>query len=189
MRFVRVSGQADATQKPTANRISRPGAWLGVAGLLLLFVALRWNNCNAPLIRDEGEYAYAAQLLRHGVVPYTHSFLQKPPMIIYSYALANAILSQVFWAFSRLLVYLFVALATGLLGFIARREFGAGVALPAMWLMTPMVLLPEIQQFTANTEMFMLLPLLATVAVYCALPTTEFRRVGLTGWPRDFWRR
>ncbi len=139
--------------------------WPAVLGLALLFVALRWNNFDAPLIRDEGEYAYAAQLLVQGVAPYEHAFIQKPPMVIYSYAVSNLLLPHVFWA-PRLLAYLCVALATILLGYIARLEFGEGVAWPAMWLVTPMVLLPEMEQFTANTEMFMLLPLLATVAVY-----------------------
>jgi hypothetical protein len=86
-------------------------------------------------------------------------------MVIYSYALSNLLLPHIFWA-PRLLAYLFVALATVLLGYIARLEFGKGFAWPAMWLVTPMILLPEIDQFTANTEMFMLLPLLAMVAVY-----------------------
>lgn len=131
----------------------------------MLFIGLRWNSCNAPLIRDEGEYAYSAQLLIHGVAPYQHAFIQKPPMVIYSYALANLLLPGVFWA-PRLLAYVFVALATVLLGYIARREFGKGLALPAMWLATPMILLPGIDEFPANTEMFMLLPLLATIAVY-----------------------
>jgi hypothetical protein len=140
--------------------------WLGLLGLAVLFVALRWNNFNAPLIRDEGEYAYAAQLLIHGVAPYQHAFIQKPPGIVYSYALANLFLPQYFWS-PRLLAYLFVALATALLGFIASLEFGKGFALPVMWLMTPMILLPAIDQYDVNTEMFMILPLLATVAVYC----------------------
>ena len=35
---------------------------LGLVGLLVLFGALRWNSYDAPLIRDEGEYAYAARL-------------------------------------------------------------------------------------------------------------------------------
>ena len=133
--------------------------------LLLLFVALRWNSFNAPLIRDEGEYAYAAQLLIHGVMPYDHAFIQKPPMVVYSYAVASLLLPDVFWA-PRLLAYLSVALATLLLGYIARLEFGKGFALPAMLLATPMIPLPGIEQFPANTEMFMLLPLLATFAVY-----------------------
>ncbi len=86
-------------------------------------------------------------------------------MVIYSYALSNLLLPQVFWA-PRLLAYLFVALATVLLGYIARLEFGKGFAWPVMWLVTPMVLLPGMDQFPANTEMFLLLPLLATFAVY-----------------------
>jgi hypothetical protein len=150
----------DATSKSF-----KPGLWLGVAGLAFLFVLLRWNNFNAVLIRDEGEYAYAAQLLLHGRLPYEDSFLQKPPMVAYSYALAGLLAPNVFW-FPRLLAAAFAALATVLLGFVARREFGPGAALPAMWLMTPMILLPELDQTIANTEMFMLLPLLATVAVY-----------------------
>src|SRR5258708_2033157 len=41
------------------------GGWVGGWGIGLLFIALRWNNYDAPLVRDEGEYAYAAQLLKH----------------------------------------------------------------------------------------------------------------------------
>ena len=138
---------------------------LGLSGILLLFLALRWNSFNLPLIRDEGEYAYAGNLLSHGLAPYQHAFLQKPPMIAYTYALAGLLAPHVFW-FPRLLAYFFVALTTGLLAYIARLEFGRGIALPTIWLFTPMLLLPEIDQFTANTEMFMLLPLLATITIY-----------------------
>jgi hypothetical protein len=141
------------------------GLWLGVLGICVLFVALRWHRCDAPLIRDEGEYAYAARLLRGGIAPYEHSFLQKPPMVIYSYALADVIAPTVFWA-PRLLAYLFTAGATVLLGFIVRLEFGVGFALPAVWLFTPMVLLPRLDQSIANTEVFLLLPLLACFALY-----------------------
>src|SRR5262245_612625 len=70
--------------------------WLSVCGICVLFVALRWNTFDAPLVRDEGEYAYAGQLLRHGVLPYAGSFLQKPPMVAYSYALAGAIAPKVY---------------------------------------------------------------------------------------------
>lgn len=131
----------------------------------MLFVALRWHGAAAPLIRDEGEYAYAAQLLRRGVAPYKHSFLQKPPMVIYTYALANLTAPKIFWA-PRILAYIFTALTTILLGLIARLEFGKGFALPTMWLFTPMVLLPGLDQTIANTEMFMLLPLMACFALY-----------------------
>ncbi len=168
MTDTRQSATADsppATSAAPDNRISKPALWLGVLGIAFLFLLLRWNNFNAPLIRDEGANAYAAQLLLSGGLPYEQSFLQKPPMIAYSYALAELLAPGVFW-FPRILAAVFVALATVLLGYIARREFGPGVAMPAMWLVTPMLLLPEISQYVANTEMFMILPLMATIAVY-----------------------
>ena len=139
--------------------------WLGGLGICVLLVALRWNSLDAPLVRDEGEYAYAAQLLGHGQLPYEHSFLQKPPMVAYTYALASTLAPNTFW-FPRVLAGLFALLAACLLGWIARLEFGPGLALPAMWLVTPMLLFPGLWQFTANTETFMLVPLLGTVAVY-----------------------
>ena len=43
---------------------SRWLGWLSFFCLAVLFVFLRWNSFNAPLTRDEGEYAYTAQLLR-----------------------------------------------------------------------------------------------------------------------------
>ena len=140
--------------------------WLGVLGIIALFVALRWNSYDVPLTRDEGGFDYCARLLVQGLMPYEHAFEQKPPLVIYSYALSNLLLPQFFWS-ARLLACLFVALATALLGYIARLEFGRGYALPAMWLMTPMVLLPGIGQYWASVEMFMLFPMLATVAIYC----------------------
>jgi hypothetical protein len=149
--------------------------WLGGLGICVLWVALRWNSLDAPLVRDEGEYAYAAQLLGHGQLPYEHSFLQKPPMVVYTYALANTLAPNTFW-FPRVLAGLFALLAACLLGLIARLEFGPGLALPAMWLVTPMLLFPGLWQFAANTETFMLVPLLGTVAVYVV---SRHRR----GWP------
>ncbi|MGO8836548.1 MAG: ArnT family glycosyltransferase [Limisphaerales bacterium] len=144
---------------------NRPATYLGILGVVAVFIALRWNNFDAPLIRDEGEYAYSGQLLIQGMAPYEHAFIQKPPMVVYSYALANLLLPNIFWA-PRLLAYVFAAWATVFLGCIARLEWGKGFALPAMGLMTPMILLPGVDQFTTNTEMFMLLPLLATILVY-----------------------
>jgi hypothetical protein len=164
-------------------REAGPGAWLGALGVGVLLVVLRWNSLDAPLVRDEGEYAYAAQILQHGMLPYQHAFLQKPPLVVYTYALAEALAPNTFW-FPRVLAGLSAGLAACLLGLIARLEFGPGVALPAMWLATPMLLSPGLWQFTANTEMFMVLPLLATIAVYVVHRHGEggLRRAGRGAW-------
>jgi len=164
-------------------REAGPGAWLGALGIGVLLVVLRWNSLDAPLVRDEGEYAYAAQILKRGLLPYEHAFLQKPPMAVYTYGLAGALSPDTFW-FPRVLAGLSAGLAACLLGLIARLEFGRGFALPAMWLATPMLLLPSLWQFTANTEMFMVLPLLATVAVYVLSRQGEggLERAGAGAW-------
>ena len=111
-----------------ASRPASLGVWLGGFAIGLLFLALRWNNYDLPLVRDEGEYAFAARLLRHGLAPYEHAFLQKPPMIVYTYLLADLV--AVPW-FPRALAALSVAASTILLGWIARLELGPGFAWPA----------------------------------------------------------
>jgi hypothetical protein len=150
----------------TTLKKTSASAWFALFWLAVLFLALRWNNYAAPLDRDEGEYAYAAQLLVQGIPPYDHAFIQKPPAVFYSYALSSLFLPDAFWS-PRILADLFVALATLLLGFVARLEFGEGYALPAMSLATPMILLPGLELAGANVEIFMLLPMMATVAIYC----------------------
>jgi hypothetical protein len=155
-----------------------PASWLGGLGVGVLLLALRWNSLDMPLVRDEGEYAYAAQILQSGLLPYEHAFLQKPPMVVYTYALAEMLAPSTYW-FPRVLACVFAGVAACLLGLIARLEFGPGHALPAAWLITPMLLFPGLWQFTANTEMFMLVPLLATVALYVL---SRHRR-----GPRDCW--
>lgn len=61
--------------------------------IFCLFAGWLWllcfNTIASPFQRDEGEYAYSAQLLREGGVPYKEAFMQKPPMIIYTYYLAK----------------------------------------------------------------------------------------------------
>src|SRR4030042_6083638 len=54
--------------------------------LIIFLLFLRWNSFSTPFERDEGEYAYSAWILRQGILPYENSFLQKPPMIVYTYA-------------------------------------------------------------------------------------------------------
>src|SRR5262245_65977965 len=53
--------------------------WL-IVGLTVLFIlAVRVHLRNMPLERDEGEYAYAGQLILHGVAPYKEAYNMKLP--------------------------------------------------------------------------------------------------------------
>ena len=44
--------------------------WLGLAVVLGFNFFVRWRLLGMPLERDEGEYAYAGQLLLQGIPPY-----------------------------------------------------------------------------------------------------------------------
>jgi hypothetical protein len=54
----------------------------GVLALIVAAVALlRWGLLDVPLERDEGEYAYTAQLLLEGISPYAQAYNMKLPGI------------------------------------------------------------------------------------------------------------
>lgn len=141
--------------------------WTGLVLLLFLsfFVLLYSNSFNAPWEGDEGEYAYSAWLMRQGETPYLHSFLQKPPLIIYTYYLAHTISPFALWP-PRLLAFLFTLATCFLLALIAKKLYGPKAAWAALWLSAPLLSLSTIDALPANTEKFMLLPLVGLFALF-----------------------
>jgi 4-amino-4-deoxy-L-arabinose transferase-like glycosyltransferase len=64
-----------------------PAAWLVLLSLALVFFAsIRYRLRDMPLERDEGEYAYAGQLLLQGIPPYVLAYNMKLPGIYAAYA-------------------------------------------------------------------------------------------------------
>jgi hypothetical protein len=61
---------------------------------LILFSAVRWRLRDMPLQRDEGEYAYAGQLLLQGLPSYQFAYSMKLPGTSAVYALILAIFGQ-----------------------------------------------------------------------------------------------
>src|SRR5258707_6472276 len=60
--------------------------WI-IVGLAMLFVfAIRWRLREMPLERDEGEYAYAGQLILQGIPPYELAYNMKLPGTYVAYA-------------------------------------------------------------------------------------------------------
>jgi len=71
--------------------------WFLVLLLLLILAfnfAIRWRLRDMPLERDEGEYAYAGQLILQGILPYKIAFNMKFPGTYFMYALLMAIFGQ-----------------------------------------------------------------------------------------------
>ncbi|MFH1129665.1 MAG: glycosyltransferase family 39 protein [Patescibacteria group bacterium] len=132
---------------------------------IFLFVLLFWNSFSAPFERDEGEYAYSAWLLRSGGTPYQDSFLQKPPLIIYTYWLGQMISPLAVWP-PRALAAIFVFLTSILIYLIATKEWGKIVGTFSAFLFLPLISFPPLSPFAANTEKFMILPIVALLALF-----------------------
>jgi hypothetical protein len=139
--------------------------WLLGVGILALLLATQWNWFAMPFERDEGEYSYAAWLLQTGGVPYAESFLQKPPMIIYAYWLGQVVFSDTAVWPPRVLGFLCVALTLFITSWIAWREYGRQAGVWTAFLFVPMVAFPHFSPVAANTEKFMNLPMMLTVAL------------------------
>jgi 4-amino-4-deoxy-L-arabinose transferase-like glycosyltransferase len=62
--------------------------------ILVFFGVVRWRLAGMPLERDEGEYAYAGQLLLQGIPPYQFAYNMKLPGTYAAYAVLMAVLGQ-----------------------------------------------------------------------------------------------
>jgi 4-amino-4-deoxy-L-arabinose transferase-like glycosyltransferase len=76
------------------QRFVRHRAWVIVGLTILLVLTIRVRLRQMPLERDEGEYAYAGQLILQGVPPYKEAYNMKLPGTYAAYALIMAIFGQ-----------------------------------------------------------------------------------------------
>ncbi len=68
---------------------------VALLGLFVFAVAwVRWRLAGVPFERDEGEYAYAGQLILQGIPPYQLAYNMKFPGTYYAYALIMAIFGE-----------------------------------------------------------------------------------------------
>lgn len=68
--------------------------WVVVLLVMLAVGLLRWRLLDMPLERDEGEYAYAGQLMLEGIPPYQLACNMKLPGTYAAYALLMAVFGQ-----------------------------------------------------------------------------------------------
>jgi hypothetical protein len=73
---------------------SRNAWYAGLILLVLLAVAVRLRLLALPLERDEGEFAYAGQLILQGIPPYKLAFNMKMPGTYAAYALLMAVFDE-----------------------------------------------------------------------------------------------
>ena len=74
--------------------LRKNGTWILLSLTILIIFSIRFRLRGMPLERDEGEYAYAGQLILQGVPPYQEAFNMKLPGTYAAYALIMAIFGQ-----------------------------------------------------------------------------------------------
>src|SRR6202158_6013555 len=87
---------SEKVERPVARTIikSRRIAYGLITLLLVLNSAIRFHLRNIPLERDEGEYAYAGQLMLQGIPPYKLASNMKLPGTYAAHAVIMAIFGQ-----------------------------------------------------------------------------------------------
>jgi Dolichyl-phosphate-mannose-protein mannosyltransferase len=102
--------------------------------VLVVFSFIRIRLRNTPLERDEGEYAYAAQLMLQGDPPYHLAYTMKLPGTYVAYAVIMAVFGQTIPAIRIGMLVILIA-NTVLVFFLGRQLFGilAGAAAAAFY--------------------------------------------------------
>jgi len=122
--------------------------------VLAVIVTLRIFNVPVPLERDEGAYAYTAQRLDKGEIPYRDIFDHKPPLIFFAYWLAFKMFGE-----SPVAIHVFMNLAAffaaASIYLIAQKMFSRRVGYFASVSFLALTLSPSMQGQSANTEIFM----------------------------------
>jgi asparagine N-glycosylation enzyme membrane subunit Stt3 len=84
-----------ARRKTTPEKFSSAYWYYGLLVLIIIFfAAIRYRLRDMPLERDEGEYAYAGQLMLQGIPPYKLAYTMKLPGTFAAYALIMAVFGQ-----------------------------------------------------------------------------------------------
>jgi hypothetical protein len=141
-----------------------PRVILSLLLILAVVTAIRIRLLDMPLERDEGEYAYAGQLLLQGVSPYqaAYNVTLKLPGTCAAYALIMAVFGQTAAALHAGVIL--VNLASAMLVFVlARRIYGDAAGVVAAGTYALLSIVPETFGLAAHATHFVMLPVLASV--------------------------
>jgi 4-amino-4-deoxy-L-arabinose transferase-like glycosyltransferase len=146
--------------------------WFLLAVVIATVVWIRIHFLAIPLERDEGEYAYAGQLMLQGIPPYQLAYNMKFPGVYAAYALIMAIFGQTSVAIH--LGLLLVNLATIVIVFlIARRLINsiAGIAAAASYAILSVS--SSVLGLAAHATHFVMLPVLGGILLLLDHPRSD----------------
>jgi hypothetical protein len=150
-----------------------------LALILLLTAAVRFHLRNIPLERDEGEYAYAGQLMLQGIAPYKLAYNMKLPGTYAAYALIMSVFGETTAGIH--LGVLVLVLATMLvIAALGWRLAGPVAAVAAAGSYGLMSASSTVMGFCGHATHFVLLPALSGILVF--LEAIKRQRMNLFFW-------
>ncbi len=183
-RHSRRASSAPSREATATDEVPRSGSWwapaLALAAILIFVAVVRLGVAATPLERDEGEYAYAGQLILQGTPPYAAAYNMKFPGTYYAYAAILAVFGETPAGIREGL--LLVNAATIVLVFlVGRRSLGTRSAVVAAWVFALLSMSPRIMGLFAHATHFVLLPLVAALWIVVGRAPTTWRRALLAG--------
>src|SRR6059058_5341923 len=122
-------------------------------------VFIRFRLLAIPLERDEGEYAYAGQLMLQGIPPYKLAYNMKFPGTYAAYAVIMSIFGQTITGI-HLGLLLVNAATIALIFFLGRRLLNTTAGVVAAASYAVLSVSPSVQGFAAHATHFVMLPVL-----------------------------
>ena len=138
-------------------------AWWALATIAFtLVIAIRIRLLGIPLERDEGEYAYAGQLILQGIPPYKLAYNMKFPGTYAAYALIMSIFGQTIDAIHLGLLLINVA-TIALIFLIGRRLINTMAGVTAAASYAVLSVSPSVLGLAAHATNFVLLSVLGGI--------------------------
>ena len=138
-------------------------AWWALAIIVFsLVIAIRIRLLEIPLERDEGEYAYAGQLILQGIPPYKLAYNMKFPGTYAAYALIMSIFGQSIHAIHLGLLLINVA-TIALIFLVGRRLINTMAGVTAAASYAVLSVSPSVLGLAAHATNFVILPVLGGI--------------------------
>ena len=176
-----MENQPVTTSTLVRGLLARFWPWLVVLVVLLFIGFIRVRLLKMPLERDEGEYAYAGQLLLQGIPPYELAYSMKLPGMCYAYALGMTVFGQTISGVH--LTLLVVNSLTSIFVFLlGRKLFGVTAGLVACASYALMSVSVAVLGMAAHATQFVVLfAVPATLLLLCAAGLNERRTFFFSG--------
>jgi 4-amino-4-deoxy-L-arabinose transferase-like glycosyltransferase len=159
----------------------RFGWWILAVIVFGVVIAIRIRLLGIPLERDEGEYAYAGQLILQGIPPYELAYNMKFPGTYAAYAVIMSIFGQTVTGI-HLGLLLVNAATVVLIFFLGRQLMNSTLGLAAAMSYAVLSVSPSVLGFAGHATHFVLFPVLGgTLLLFNSTDRQAFGRLFASG--------